>query len=58
LPKLKKAHTVGENLVLPMAIKICGIVNGDKIAELLRSIPASNDTIERRIDCIADNIKS
>jgi hypothetical protein len=34
IAKTKKAHTVGKNLVLPAAIKICEIVHGDKIAEL------------------------
>ncbi|CAI6354690.1 unnamed protein product [Macrosiphum euphorbiae] len=47
-----------ENLVLPAAIKICEIVHGNKIADALRSIPVSNDTIKRRIDCMGDYMKS
>jgi hypothetical protein len=39
----KKTHTVGENSVLPTAIKMCEIVHGDKIVELLRLILASGD---------------
>jgi len=47
-------------LALPAAIKICEIVHGDKIKAIkaLRSIPVSNDTIKRRIDCMRDYIKS
>jgi hypothetical protein len=42
LEKIKKTHIVGENFVLPTALKMCEIV---KIAELLRLILASGDII-------------
>ncbi|XP_022182264.1 zinc finger MYM-type protein 6-like, partial [Myzus persicae] len=58
IAKAKKSFTIGENLVLPAAIKICEIVHGDKIADALRSIPVSNDTIKRRIDYMGDYMKS
>jgi hypothetical protein len=57
IARTNKAHIVGENLVLPAAVEDCEIVHGNKIAETLRSIPASKDTIKRRIDCVGDNIK-
>ncbi|KAL4126413.1 hypothetical protein QTP88_010635 [Uroleucon formosanum] len=58
IAKAKKSFTIGENLVLPAAIKICEVIHGDKIADTLRPIPVSNDTIKRRIDCMGDHIKS
>jgi len=58
IAKAKKSFTIGENLVLPTAINICEIVHGDKIADALRSIPVSNDTIKRRIDYVGDYMKS
>lgn len=58
IAKAKKSFTIGENLVLPAAIKICEVIHGDKIADTLRSIPVSNDTIKRIIDCMGDHIKS
>lgn len=58
IAKAKKSLTIGENLVLPAAIKICKIVHGDEIADALRSIPVSNDTIKRRIDYMGDYMKT
>ena len=58
IAKTKKPHTVGEELVLPAAIKICETVHSSTIAEPLRQIPVSNDTIKNRIDCIGNNIKN
>jgi len=58
IAKSKKPYTIGEDLILPAAIKICEIIHGDKIATLLKSIPISNDTMKRRIDSIGYNIKS
>jgi len=49
IAKVKKSFTIGENLVLPAAIKMYEIVHGDKIAEALQSIPVSNDTINYRL---------
>ncbi|XP_025201853.1 protein FAM200A-like [Melanaphis sacchari] len=57
IAKAKKSFTIGENLVLPAAVKICETVHGVKIADALRSIPVSNDTIKRRIDCMGDYMK-
>lgn len=56
--KTKKPHTIGEDLVLPAAIKICETIHSSEIAEPLKKIPVSNDTIKKRIDCIAENIWS
>lgn len=55
LPIARKAQKVGVEIVLPAAIKMWNCT-GDKIAEPSRSIPASNDTIKRKTDCIGDNI--
>lgn len=45
-------------MVLPATIKIYETVYDDKIAEALRSIPVSSDTIKIRIDYIESNMKS
>ncbi len=51
-------HTIGVSLILPVAIRICQIVHNNKIAELLKSIPLSNDTVSMRITLTADDVKS
>lgn len=58
IAKSKKPYTIAEELILPAAIKICEIIHSDKIANPLKSIPISNDSINRRIDSMGYNIKS
>lgn len=58
ISKTKKPYTIGEDLILPAAIKICEIMHNDKISNSLKSIPISNDTMRRRINSMGYNIKT
>ncbi|XP_060856041.1 zinc finger MYM-type protein 6-like [Metopolophium dirhodum] len=55
--KNNKPHTIGENLVLPAAIDLCTEILGKEAANKLKTIPASNNTVQRRIVDISENIK-
>ena len=50
IAKQKRAHTIGENLVLPAAKVIVRCVFGDKSVKKLNSILLSNSTVQRRIE--------
>lgn len=54
IAKSKKPYSIGESLVLPAAKEIVSVLFGDEMARKVSSIPASNDTIERRVNDIAD----
>jgi hypothetical protein len=56
LPDAKKPHTVGETLILPAAVDIVSIMFGDNLAQQLKSIPLSNDTVLRRISNISEDL--
>lgn len=58
IAKSKSPHIIGEKLLLPAAVKMCAIMHGEKFGECLKSIPLSNDTVTRRIDVIASDIKN
>ena len=49
IAKSTKPFSVGENLVLPAAVKMSEIVHGKKYGDEIRKIPLSNDTVARRI---------
>ena len=53
----KKPHTIGETLIKPAAVAISQIMHGDKIADEVKEIPLSADTIRRRISEIGQDIK-
>lgn len=57
IAKDKKPHTIGETLVLPAAVKMVEIIHGKEYADKLKCIPLSANTIGRRIEIIADNLK-
>ena len=50
IAKQKKAHTIGENLVLPAAKVMVRCVFGDESVKKLNSISLSNNTVQRRIE--------
>ena len=50
IAKQKKAHTIGENLVLPAAKVMVRCVFGDESEKKLNSISLSNNTVQRRIE--------
>ena len=49
IAKQKKAHTIGENLVLPATKVMVCCVFGDESVKKLNSISLSNNTVQRRI---------
>ena len=50
ITKQKKAHTIGENLVLPAAKVMIHCVFGDESVKKINSISLSNNTVQQRID--------
>lgn len=57
IARCKKPHTIGEELILPAAIKIVETMFGDNFAKKLESIPLSNDTVARRIGDMAEDVQ-
>ena len=57
IAKDKTPHTIGETLIKPAAVAISQIMHGDKIADEVKEIPLSADTIRRRISEIGQDIK-
>ena len=55
IAKTKKPFNIGEDLVLPAAVKMTEIVCGKKEAEDMRKIPLLNNTVSRRISAINDD---
>ena len=50
ITKSKKPFTIGEDLVLPAAVRITEIIHGHKYADELKKIPLSGTTVSRRIE--------
>lgn len=57
IAKCGKAHTIGEELVLPAAKDMVTCILGETSAKKLDSVPLSNDTVRRRIEMMASNVK-
>ena len=55
IAKSTKPFLVGENLVLPAAVKISEIVHRKKYGDEILKIPLSNGTVARRIAEISDD---
>ncbi|XP_023210685.1 zinc finger BED domain-containing protein 5-like [Centruroides sculpturatus] len=55
--KAGKPHTDAENLILPAALDMVEIMLGRQEASKLKSIPLSDNTIERRINDMASDIR-
>ncbi|KAK5863610.1 hypothetical protein PBY51_000631 [Eleginops maclovinus] len=55
--KAQKPHTIAESLILPAAIAMTTAMHGEKIASVLKQIPLSNDTMSKRINDIANDMK-
>lgn len=45
IAKTKKPHNIGETLILPAAMKMVSIMQGEKYANVLKTIPLSSDTV-------------
>ncbi len=55
--KAQKPHTIAESLLLPAATAMTGAMHGETIANALKTIPLSNDTMSRRIFDIVEDMK-
>lgn len=58
IAKQKKPHTIGEELIKPCVLKATQIILGEESEQKMKSISLSNNTVKRRIDDIAEDIKS
>ncbi|XP_071053350.1 zinc finger BED domain-containing protein 5-like [Onthophagus taurus] len=52
-----KPHSIAENLILPAALDIAKIMFGKQEVEKLKSIPLSDNTIQRRISNMATDVR-
>ncbi|XP_075232269.1 zinc finger BED domain-containing protein 5-like [Lycorma delicatula] len=52
-----KPHTIGETLILPAIKEVITIVLHKPAADIIRKIPLSNSSVQRRIDEMAENIE-
>ena len=57
MAKQCKSYTIGETLIKQCASKMAKIVLGEESEMKLQQIPLSNDTVQRRIVELSDNIK-
>ena len=55
--KAQKPHTIAESLILPAAIAMTTAMHGEKIASALKQIPLSNDSMSKRINELANDMK-
>lgn len=58
IAKEKKSHTIGETLVKPCILKAADVVLGTDSRQKLSQIPLSDNTVKRRIDDMAKDIKN
>ena len=56
LPNVKKPHIIVEELVLPAALDLVSTMIGESVAQKVKVVPLSNNTICRRIEKISDDI--
>ena len=57
IAKQKKTHTIGETLVKPCLLKTAKLVLGDASVAKLKQISLSNNTIQRRISDMSEDVK-
>ena len=53
IAKSKKPFTIGEELVLPVAVRVTEIIHGHKYADKSKKIPLSDPTVSKRIEDIS-----
>ena len=51
-----KPHTIVEDLILPAAVDMAGIMLGEKAQKTIQTIPSSNNTVSRRISDMAEDV--
>ncbi|XP_068622860.1 zinc finger BED domain-containing protein 5-like [Battus philenor] len=58
IAKFGKPHTIGEKLILSAVEEVLKTVLHKPASDIIKRIPLSNNTVERRIDEISSDIKS
>ena len=56
IAKQKKAHTIGEKLILPVMKEVVKVMIGHTESEKLNSISLSDNTVKRRIEDISSDV--
>ena len=56
IAKQKKAHTIGEKLILPVMKTVVKIMIGEKESEKLNALSLSNNTVKRRIEDMSGDV--
>ena len=51
-----KPHTIGETLILPALCEVLNTVLHKPFKQVIKSIPLSNNIVQRRVDEMSDNI--
>ena len=57
IAQCKKPHSIAEELILPAALDMVSVMLDDASAAKIKTIPLSNDTVARRINNIANDLK-
>ncbi|KAK7886953.1 hypothetical protein WMY93_026574 [Mugilogobius chulae] len=57
IAKTGKPHSIGETLVKPAAKVMANIMLGKKASDDMDKVPLSNDTVQRRITSMAENVQ-
>ena len=56
IAKPKKAHTIGEDLLMPVMKEVVKIMIGEKECKKLDVVSLSNNTVKRRIADMSNNV--
>ncbi|GFX25458.1 SCAN domain-containing protein 3 [Trichonephila clavipes] len=56
--KSGKSHTIGEELILPAIEEVLKTVTPKSTSNIIRKIPLSNNTVQRRIDEMSQDVES
>jgi hypothetical protein len=52
----KKTHIIAEELIIPFSVEIASIMFDEKAASVIKTIPSSDNTVQRRIQDMASEI--
>jgi hypothetical protein len=53
---MQKPHNIAEELIIPCEVEIASIMFDEKTASLIKEIPSSDNTVQRRIQDMASVI--
>ena len=56
IAKQKKAHTIGEKLILPVMKEVVKVMIGHRESEKLNSISLSDNTVKQRIEDMSSDV--